>query len=315
MAASAVMHLRTPTPAQAALLAPHLAATHAVLDDERLVGGLALAAVRPGAAELTFWVSPEQRRRGVASAAVRALCAQTGERLEMVTDITDTISQRVALNAGFTREAVRRGGRLLDGERRDEIVWARLPGDPPGPAMRPLPDLPGGVLGSGEVTLRPLGMADVDDIFALLNLTDVRARMVYPFDPTWTGAERRCAVAASEWLAGIRAAFTVRVNGEFAGDLAMFNEAFCRQAAVGYSMRPEFRGRGVATQAVRLLSTWAFAIGVQRLVAGTAPDNLASQRVLEKAGFVREAVERSRFEGPDGTRVDDFTHVLFPAPG
>ncbi|HZE29983.1 MAG TPA: GNAT family N-acetyltransferase [Actinoallomurus sp.] len=310
------MQLRTPSPAQASLLAPHLAATHAVLDDERLVGGLALTPVRPGAAELTFWVSPEQRRRGVASAAVRALCEQTGERLEMVTDITDTISQRVALNAGFTREAVRRGGRLLDGgRRRDEVVWARLPGDPPGPAARPLPDLPGEVLGSGEVTLRPLGMADVDDVFVLLNLADVRARMVYPFDQTRAGAERRCAGAASEWLAGIRAAFTVRVNEEFAGDLAMFNEAFCRQAAVGYSMRPEFRGRGVATQAVRLLSTWAFAIGVQRLVAGTAPDNLASQRVLEKAGFVRETIERSRFEGPDGTRVDDFTHVLFPARG
>jgi RimJ/RimL family protein N-acetyltransferase len=260
-------------------------------------------------------VVPDERCRGVATRAVRALCGAAGERLELVTDITDTISQRVALNAGFTREAVRRGGRLLAGGRRDEVVWARLPGDPPGPAARSLPDLPGGVLGSGEVTLRPLGMADVDDIFALLNLTDVRARMVYPFDPTWTGAERRCAVAASEWLAGIRAAFTVRVNGEFAGDLAMFNEAFCRQAAVGYSMRPEFRGRGAATQAVRLLSTWAFAIGVQRLVAGTAPDNRASQRVLEKAGFVREAIERSRFEGPDGTRVDDFTHVLFPAPG
>jgi RimJ/RimL family protein N-acetyltransferase len=309
------MHLRTPTPAQASLLAPYLAATHAVLDGERLVGGLALAAVRPGAAEVTFWVPPEQRRRGVASGAVRALCGQAGERLELVTDITDTISQRVALNAGFTREAVRRGGRLLGGGRRDEVVWSWLPGDPPGPAVRPLPDLPGEVLGSGEVTLRPLGLADVDDVLALVNLADVRARMVYPIDGTRAEAERRCARAASEWLAGIRAAFTVRVNGEFAGDLAMFNETFSRQAAVGYSMRPEFRGRGVATQAVRLLSTWAFAIGVQRLVAGTAPDNLASRRVLEKAGFVRETIERSRFEGPDGTRVDDLTHVLFPAPG
>lgn len=309
------MQLRTPTDAQAALLAPYLPATHAVLDGDRLAGGLALAAVRPGAAELTFWVSPERRRRGVASAAVRALCDQTGARLEMVTDITDTISQRVALNAGFTREAVRRGGRLLDGARRDEVVWARLPGDPPGPAVRPLPDLPGEVLGSGEVTLRPMGPADVDDVLALINLADVRARLVYPVDGTREEAERRCARVASEWLAGMRAAFTIRVNGEFAGDIAMYNEAFSRQASVGYGMRPEFRGRGVATQAVRLLSAWAFAIGVQRLVAGTAPDNRASQRVLEKAGFVREAVERSRFENADGTRVDDFTHVLFPAPG
>jgi RimJ/RimL family protein N-acetyltransferase len=315
MAASAVMRLRTPTPAQAALLAPHLAATHAVLDDERLVGGLALAAVRPGTAELAFWVPPEERRRGVASGAVRALCRQAGERLELVTDITDTVPQRVALNAGFTREAVRRGGLVRDGARRDEVVWSWLPGDPPGPAARPLPALPEGVLGDGEVTLRPLGMADVDDVLALVNLPDVRARAVYRLDRTRAEVDRRCAGAASEWLAGIRAGRTIRVNGEFAGDIGLFNEAFSRQAMIGYSMAPRFRGRGVATRAVRLLSAWAFEVGVRRLVAGTAPDNVASQRVLEKAGFARETVERSRFEGPDGTRVDDFTHVLFPASG
>jgi RimJ/RimL family protein N-acetyltransferase len=44
-------------------------------------------------------------------------------------------------------------------------------------------------------------------------------------------------------------------------------------------------------------------------------DNVASQRVLAKAGFVREGIQRSRFEGAAGARVDDVTHVLFPAPG
>jgi RimJ/RimL family protein N-acetyltransferase len=314
MTGSGVMRLTTPTPAQAALLAPHLPATHAVLDGDRLVGGLALAGVRPGTAELTFWVVPDERRRGVASRAVRALCGQAAERLELVTEITDTVSQRVALNAGFTREAVRRGGRLYDGTRRDEVVWSRLPGDPHGPAPRPLPDLPGNVLGDGEVTLRPLGPPDADDVFALLAVPDVRAREVYPRDRSRAGVEGRCAAAAHEWLAGIRAAFTIRVDGAFAGDIGLFNEAFSRQAMVGYSMLPEFRGRGAATRAVRLVSAWAFEIGVRRLVAGTAPDNVASQRVLAKAGFTREAIERSRFDGPDGERVDDFTHVLLGPP-
>jgi RimJ/RimL family protein N-acetyltransferase len=83
---------------------------------------------------------------------------------------------------------------------------------------------------------------------------------------------------------------------------------------IGYSMLPGFRGRGAATRAVRLLSAWALTTGVKRLVAGTMPDNVASQRVLEKAGFVREGIQRSRFDGPDGTRVDDVMYVLFPAP-
>jgi RimJ/RimL family protein N-acetyltransferase len=309
MTSSGAMRLITPTPAQAALLAPHLDATHAILDGDRLAGGLALAGVRPGASQLTFWVMPEERRRGVATAAVRALCGEAAERIELVTEVADTVSQRVALNAGFTREAVRRG------VRREDVMWSWLPGDPPGPAPRPLPDLPDGELRDGEVSVRPLCAGDTDDLLILLNLPDVRARAVYPLDATRPVLERRCARAASEWLAGQRADLTIRVNDEFAGDIGLFYEAFSRQAMIGYSMLPGFRGRGGATRAVRLLSAWAFEIGVRRLVAGTAPDNVASQRVLERAGFTREAIERSRFESPDGSRVDDFTHVLFPAPG
>jgi RimJ/RimL family protein N-acetyltransferase len=312
------MHLRTPNPAQTALLAPHLPATspvrHAVLDGERLVGGLALSPVRPGTSDLAFWVVPEERRRGVASRAVRALCGAAGERLELVTEITDTISQRVALNAGFTRESVRRESRLRDGARRDEVVWAWLPGDPPGPAARPLLPLPEGGLRDGEVSLRALGPSDVDDLLALLNLPDVRARSLSHHERTRTEVERRCAGAASEWLAGHRADLTIRVDGEFAGDIGLYNEAFSRQAMIGYSLDPGFRGRGVATRAVRLLSAWAFESGVRRLVAGTMLDNVASQRVLERAGFVREGIQRSRFVGADGAREDDVTHVLFPEP-
>jgi RimJ/RimL family protein N-acetyltransferase len=309
MTSSGAMRLTTPTPVQATLLAPHLGATHAVLDGDRLVGGLALAGVRPGASELTFWVVPEERRSGVATAAVRALCGEAAERIELVTEVADTVSQRVALNAGFTREAVRRG------VRREDVMWSWLPGDPPGPAPRPLPDLPGGELRDGEVSVRPVGTGDTDDLLTLVNLPDVRARAVYLRDTTRPAVERRCAGVASEWLAGQRAGLTIRVNDEFAGDIGLFYEAFSRQAMIGYSLLPGVRGRGVATRAVRLLSAWAFEIGVRRLVAGTAPDNVPSQRVLERAGFTREAIERSRFESPDGTRVDDITHVLFPAHG
>lgn len=312
---SAVMHLTTPAPAHAAVLTPHLPATHAVLDGDRLVAGLAVAPVRPGTSELTFWVVPEERRRGVATRAVRALCRGAAERLEFVTDITDTVSQRVALNAGFTREAERRGGTLRDGVRCDDVMWSWLPGDSPGPAARPLPDFPFGGLVDGEVTLRPLGPGDVDDLLALNNTPDVRARAIRRHERTRREVQRECDGAASRWLAGQRAELVILVGGEFAGCIGLSNEAIGRQAMVGYSMLPEFRGRGGTTRAVRLLSAWAFEVGVRRLVAGTMTDNVASQRVLEKAGFVREGIERSRFDGPDGTRIDDITHVMFPAPG
>lgn len=308
------MRLTTPSAAHATLLRPHLTATHAVLDGDRLLGGLALTPARPGTSEVRFWVAPEERRRGVATRAVRLLCDAAEERLELITEIADTTAQRVALGAGFTREGVRRGGTLRDGARRDDVLWSWLPGDAAAPAERPLPDLPGGELRDGEVALRPVGPADADDVFALENLPDVRIRAVERHQRTREEIGRECAHTASRWLAGERAGLVILVGGAFAGTLGVFNTRLGRQAMIGYSVRPEFRGRGVATRAVRLACAWAFASGFQRLVAGTAPDNVASQRVLGKAGFLRETVERSRFDGPDGTRVDDVLHVLFP-PG
>jgi ribosomal-protein-alanine N-acetyltransferase len=60
--------------------------------------------------------------------------------------------------------------------------------------------------------------------------------------------------------------------------------------AISYWLAPEGRGRGAATRAVRLLTGWAWACGLRRVELFTHVDNLASQGVAERAGFVRERV-------------------------
>src|SRR6185503_13806465 len=102
-------------------------------------------------------------------------------------------------------------------------------------------------------------------------------------------------------LAGSRAALTIRdaASGAYAGDLGLFYESPpLAQAMLGYSLLPEWRGRGFAARAVRLVAAWAFAeLGLARLIAGTAADNIASQRVLESAGFTREAYQVALLPG------------------
>jgi RimJ/RimL family protein N-acetyltransferase len=48
---------------------------------------------------------------------------------------------------------------------------------------------------------------------------------------------------------------------------------------------------------------------IERLEARCSVDNLASQRVLEKVGFVREGLLRGYFE-LQGRRVDNFLYAL-----
>lgn len=58
---------------------------------------------------------------------------------------------------------------------------------------------------------------------------------------------------------------------------------------VSYWLAAQARGRGVATRALRLLSTWAWQnLPVDELRLWTHADNVASQRVAQRAGYVRQ---------------------------
>lgn len=70
---------------------------------------------------------------------------------------------------------------------------------------------------------------------------------------------------------------------------------------IGISLVPEARGRGIGSAAQRLLADHLFATtDVARVQASTDVDNVAEQRALERAGFVREGVLRQAQARADG---------------
>lgn len=68
---------------------------------------------------------------------------------------------------------------------------------------------------------------------------------------------------------------------------------------IGYSVAREFRGQGLATEAVGALCGWAFRQGALCIGADVAPENLASRRVLEKCGFVLHSQRHDAHTGCD----------------
>lgn len=66
-----------------------------------------------------------------------------------------------------------------------------------------------------------------------------------------------------------------------------------RTAEIGYSVLPAFQGHGYASEAAQALVAWGFAQpGIRRIVANCRADNVASIRVLEKAGLRRTGRDR-----------------------
>lgn len=84
------------------------------------------------------------------------------------------------------------------------------------------------------------------------------------------------------------------VTGEALGSVVLMLRPQPGVAGLGYWLVPSARGRGAATRAAALLSSWALDVaGVARVEAWVEPGNEASRRVLAAAGFQQEGTLRS----------------------
>src|SRR4051812_7982248 len=81
---------------------------------------------------------------------------------------------------------------------------------------------------------------------------------------------------------------------------------------IGYWVLPHARRRGIATRIARVLAEHAFGLGVRRVAAYVNVGNVASERVLARAGFTREGVIRSMPKPGGVRRVDKTVFSLLP---
>jgi RimJ/RimL family protein N-acetyltransferase len=125
-----------------------------------------------------------------------------------------------------------------------------------------------------------------------------------PASPYWVSDQPGDAPRSSD-----AAIFSVveLATGDLAGDALLWGiDPFNRSAHVGMSLRPSFRGRGLAVDVARVLCRYGFAIrGLHRLQIETLSDNHAMIAVAGQAGFVQEGVTR-RSAWVNG----DFTDVV-----
>ncbi len=112
----------------------------------RLAGTVGFHTISPlnRTAEVTYDVHPDFWGRGLATAACRAavrwgFAARGWVRVQATTLEPHLASQRVLAKCGFALEGRLRHFRLVRGEPRDYLLFARLPGDPDGDPRCPIP--------------------------------------------------------------------------------------------------------------------------------------------------------------------------------
>jgi len=113
-----------------------------------------------------------------------------------------------------------------------------------------------------------------------------------------------------EARAGRSYSFLIWSGANLIGQITMGGVMYgaLRAAHIGYWIDRNFANKGYTTQAVKLVSDLGFSeLGLHRIEINVRPENAASCRVAEKAGFVIEG-ERKAFLHIDGAWRD---HICF----
>lgn len=99
---------------------------------------------------------------------------------------------------------------------------------------------------------------------------------------------------------------TIMVDNVIAGSIAKFEIE--GEAEITYWIDKKFWGKGIATQALTTFLT----IEPARPIAGrTAFDNIGSQRVLEKCGFIKTGTDRG-FANARQAEIEEYIYQLTP---
>jgi RimJ/RimL family protein N-acetyltransferase len=146
----------------------------------------------------------------------------------------------------------------------------------------------------GDVQIRSWRKSDLDALLRHANNAKIAANLRDQFPHPYT---RRDAI---DYLAFVRdqrpeRAFAIEHNSEAIGGLGFqIGIDIARVSAeIGYWITETYWGRGFASRAVSAISEWAFTeYKLTRVFALVFAHNLASIRVLEKAGFQREGILR-----------------------
>jgi RimJ/RimL family protein N-acetyltransferase len=165
------------------------------------------------------------------------------------------------------------------------------------------------ILTTERLVLRRLRVDEADAVAEYKN--DPEVARYQDWDLPYPVEEIAAKIAAYEqrpWPcpgAGLNVA--IQYDGALIGDFGVGWDDGGTEAEIGYTLLLEHQGDGFATEAVAAVVERLFAEGVERITSSLDPENVATVRVLEKAGFQYERSSRIQIRGEF---VDDDLYVI-----
>lgn len=148
-------------------------------------------------------------------------------------------------------------------------------------------------LNSSRLQFRPLSESDVNEVFELRSDPVIMQYIPRPMAKTKDDALEhiRSVQSIIDNNQGINWGLTLKEDNKLIGIIGFYRmqpENF--RCELGYILLPEFQNKGYISEAIKTVLHYAFEIlNFHSVEAIIDPDNAASERVLLKNGFVKEA--------------------------
>jgi ribosomal-protein-alanine N-acetyltransferase len=151
--------------------------------------------------------------------------------------------------------------------------------------------------------LRRLVKEDVNEVFALRSDKEVMKYIPRPLVKTNEEALEHIAMIDEKIKnnEGINWAISLKNNPKLIGIIGHYRiKPEHYRAEIGYMLLPEYHGKGIIVEAIKETLNYAFEVmKLHSIEAIIDPENSASERALQKSGFVKEAhlKENEYYEG------------------
>lgn len=146
-----------------------------------------------------------------------------------------------------------------------------------------------------QIVLRPLVEEDQEAIFAACN--DAEMQRWFPLPNSYSMADAQTFIELSDHKRkeGSGLVSAIEYQEIFAGVIDIKKVDWrAKCCEISYWGSPWIRNKGVTSRALTLISQWVLQeMNFERIEVRIAPENLASQRVAEKAGYSREGIARN----------------------
>lgn len=149
------------------------------------------------------------------------------------------------------------------------------------------------VIETERLLLRRMTNDDVNEVFELRSNPETMKYIPRPLTKNNEDALAHIATINTniDNNIGINWAITLKDNPKLLGIIGYYRmQPENYRAEIGYMLLPEFHGKGIIPEAVNRLITYGFKdLKLHSIEAVIDPENQASEKVLQKCGFVKEA--------------------------